>query len=263
MDEQEIQEKIKKLRNLSTCKNKTDEELREMVLRKASKKSAPVPKEKSADNAQPSSVSKSKIELGGYWKNPDEENKANALFQEYLKTYNFTLPGDVQLLRQKVMLEISNDRIQEVLADTASDKNGKNYVNDKVYETFRKNCEAINELNEALGICQHGENENDPWEKFQQWKKKVLLWLKMNPNKTRVCPHCQKMIFLKLKDPQLYEALKHPYYRDKFLWNDALFDLVEAGKITADEAAGVLKTHADYIRKCLEKRQKIINPLEP
>ena len=83
-------------------------------------------------------------------------------------------------------------------------------------------------------------------EEFKKWEEDNQA------SRTFVCPHCSKMMILRVK-PDVWEAAKHPFFRDKFLANKHLIRLYKAGKLTATDVSDILETSPKYTQWLVEK----------
>jgi len=66
------------------------------------------------------------------------------------------------------------------------------------------------------------------------------------------CPHCGQMCLLKMRTEH-YDTIKHPYFKDRILFNENLIKLYVQGKITRKEVADVLGCSTDYVGWMLNK----------
>jgi ribosomal protein L37AE/L43A len=88
---------------------------------------------------------------------------------------------------------------------------------------------------------------NDGFAYIQKLKEKFLRWESENQgSRTMVCPHCSKMMILRVK-PDVWEAAKHPFFKDKILANPHLVKLYKAGKLSAEDVGLVLSASPAYV----------------
>jgi DNA-directed RNA polymerase subunit RPC12/RpoP len=66
------------------------------------------------------------------------------------------------------------------------------------------------------------------------------------------CPHCGKMVLLKIRT-DIWESLKHPFFKDKILANTHLMEMYRIGKISKHDVAKVLGTSVDYVAWLVKK----------
>lgn len=60
------------------------------------------------------------------------------------------------------------------------------------------------------------------------------------------------MVLLKIRTDK-YDAIKHPFFRDRILTNEHLLKIYKEGKITKEDVAKVLGTSNDYVDFILDK----------
>jgi hypothetical protein len=235
MENKEVTKKFKKLRNMKQYKDKTDDEI--MALAEESLR------KEALDSSE------------GSWVNESEKTQAEELYNKYLESYNLTSASDREGLKNLVFYEIFAQRLQKIISKKSVDEKGEFQAPGKnLMEALNNANEQIVEWKERLGLFEN-KTENDGFTLFQILKKKVLDWFYRNPNIPYLpCPYCQGDLYIKLREPQLYEAVKHPLFKDKILWNDALLEYVHEGKLTVEEVARVLETSATLISLMLDKK---------
>lgn len=161
----------------------------------------------------------------GVWQNQVEAEKAQGLFTSYKEGKNFTEPSDLENLKMLVDAEIKKYRLQR-------------NPNSSIRETVEIS-NLIIELKKKIGLL--GEESSDGVaERIKSLMKKAQEWR----NKNRVafeirCGHCGKENLLRIKT-DCYESFKHPFYTDRVLCNQHLWDLYKEGKITKLDLAKVL-----------------------
>lgn len=232
--EAKIQKKINKLKGLHQYKNLTEEQLRRLAEQKVT-------------------LDEKKIPLGFDFDDNEDKAKAEELFAEYLKSAHLESPGELSSLRILVDLEIFGERLKK--QRDAALKEMKGFMLPKtLMENYYQNIKEIAILKKQLGIIEESDGKLDSFDAFKSLMTKGKIWEKANPNRTLKCSHCQKMLYIRLKDPQeTHEAIKHPMFKDKVLYNEALLKAVVENKIDKKLAADILKTSEQYIDWLLEK----------
>jgi len=196
----------------------------------------------------------------GIWLNEEEARQAQKIFNDYLKNRNFTDVSDIALLKNLVNYEIQLIRIQVSINKEAQKQieRGKN-VDVPVVE-----LRIMNEINtqiltlkRTLGLSEE-KKEINPFEKLDVLDRKIKVWGRemYQASRFRECPWCSKPLLLVMR-PEVWEAYKHPFWRDKYFFNQHLWDLYKEGKITSLDVAKVLlgkDVEVDYYIKWLEKK---------
>lgn len=175
-----------------------------------------------------------------------EAKRANVLLRSYIDKYYISKFSDIEDLKTLINNEILKQRIQE--------KIGKNEGIPPKYAIDSLNTlqNQILTLKEKLGISDD-KKQTDAFIYIQKLKKKFKKWMEENQaSRSLICPHCSKMIMLKMK-MDAWEAQKHPYFVDKFLANVPLFSRYQEGKLTKEEVAEILGCGVDYVDSVIEK----------
>jgi len=193
---------------------------------------------------------------------PDKKEKKKALdlFHKYAGDYSIETISDKNTLKQLIYLELVHVRLQEKLNDLQD----KNAIPTNLIELVHKNLEQIVKLKDRMGITKTQQDtlKKDAFGAFDSLKKKFRIWLDNNQgHRTLVCPHCSKMILLKIKTDN-WDAVKHPFFKDKVLCNEGLMEVYKLGKITKEEVAKILDCSSDYIDWMIEKYGQIEPELE-
>jgi len=190
------------------------------------------------------------IGLGQY-----EKRTGHQKFIDYIEKYNIASLSDLSLLEELVYLEILGDKIKINIAEKqeqmVADK--KPFTVPKfLIEAMKENFESIISIKEKLGMFENKDG-NDGFQYITKIKDKFKKWEEDNQaSRTFVCPHCSKMMILRVK-PDVWEAAKHPFFRDKFLANKHLIRLYKAGKLTATDVSDILETSPKYTQWLVEK----------
>lgn len=168
---------------------------------------------------------------------------AKSLMKKYLEDFMPETTSELNTLKNVLYLEVINSRLQK--------KMGKN-VDVKEIEVLHRNINQINSLKKELGII--GKDENSTVEKkITALMKKFAVW-RRNNQATRqfVCPYCGQMVLLKIRKEK-WEEQRHPFFKDRILYNRHLVRLYLEGKLTKEDVAKVLETSPDYIDWLIKK----------
>lgn len=174
----------------------------------------------------------------GIWLDKKEAKEADKLYNSYLENRNYTDPSDIGLLKTLVFYEIQQKRNQLAINE-AINKDKEDFVPTNKLKAVNEINEQILSLKKVLGLSEEKKGK-DPLEYINQLKRKFKVWRENNQGTRHlICPHCSKMIMLKIRT-EAWEALKHPFFRDRVLCNDHLWSLYKEGKITKLDVAKVL-----------------------
>jgi len=172
-----------------------------------------------------------------------EQKLAKELLDKYIKDYTIETVSDRNLLKQLIYLEVLNTRLQ-IKLNEYGDNDDKELV--KVIDVVHKNLSQIMNLKSQLGIIGSKKKEDDA-NVLNTLKKKFKNYLKENQaSRTIICPYCSQMVLLKIRTTA-YDAQKHPYFRDRILYNDHLVNLVMKGTLTTEDVAKILECSPDYV----------------
>lgn len=181
-----------------------------------------------------------------------EKTEASEIATKYLKDYTFEFISDKNNLKQLIYLEMINKRIQKTLNKFYKDSDSTPPI---LMESLHKNVTQINTLKEKLGLNRNlGSEGNKGWlEHIELLKKKFKQWMFDNQaSRTCCCPHCSQMFLLRMRT-DAWEAQKHPYFKDRLLYNEHLVKLYKQGKITKEDVSNILQTSVDYADWLIEK----------
>jgi hypothetical protein len=197
----------------------------------------------------------------GSWLSQDEADKAQELYNGYLKGRNITNFSDLVLLKTLVNYDIQSMRIQRIINDHLKKSNDDAkgvFVPTKELNMLNEINEQILSLKKTLGLSDE-KKTNDPLEYVNALKRKMFAWAKEQYalSRFRKCPHCSQPLVLLMR-PEVWDAYKHPFFvKDKYLFNEHLWDMYKSGKINALDVAKVLlgkEVEVDYYTQWLDKR---------
>ena len=182
----------------------------------------------------------------------EERKKAKKRFYDYKDRYSIESISDLPLLENLVFREALQERIQIKMEELSKNDIAKsaNIIPVHILNSLNENLDQILILKEKLGLFEKKE-ENDAFKALEILEKKFKIWLEENSgSRTLICPFCSKPIMLLIKT-DAWEALKHPFFKDKMLFNKEAWKLYKSGKITKLELAKILQgeeiTSEDYI----------------
>ena len=202
------------------------------------------------------------IDISSMFTDKNERKLAKELLNKYLKDYVIETISDKNTLIQLVYLEILHTyRLQTLINSTYKDTLA---IPLQLVDTLHKNINQITMLKEKLGLSKGKKEEaqSEPFKALQLLKKKFKQWRENNQgSRTIICPHCAKLILLKIRT-DAWEAIGHPFFKDRILGNEHLIRLYKEGTIKKEDVAKVLCVSDDYI-DWLCKRWKVkIEPIE-
>jgi DNA-directed RNA polymerase subunit RPC12/RpoP len=190
-----------------------------------------------------------KYEFKGVGLSKYEKTLGKEKFKKYCNHYHIEAYSDLQMLEELIYQELMQERLKE----KATQLEEKNKNEKKEYtiprtlvETMKVNFDQILIIKEKLGMFENKEGQ-DGFAYIQKLKDKFKKWNEENQgSRTCVCPHCSKIILLKIRT-EAWEAQKHPFFQDKLLANKSLWKLYKEGKITKQEVGEILGCSDRYI----------------
>jgi len=230
--EDKLQRLFNRQRQLPQYKQLSDEELKELI----------------RDKVDGSDY----LDVGAMFEDKDEKKQAKTLIKKYLQDYTLESVSDKNTLRQLVFLEVFNNRLQKELNVFHKEGQSAPY---KIVESLHNNLREISLLKDKLGLSRDKDTatQSDAYQAFELLKKKLLKWGEENQaSRTLSCPHCGKMILLKIRTDR-WEAQKHPFFRDKLLFSKHLISLYKLGTLSLRDVAKILETSEDYVQWLVEK----------
>lgn len=255
-DKQELQEKITKIRNLHQFKGKSEDELETIAKRLLLKqKNRKQQKAKIGKTESVPVISKDDSEWLIIF-DKDEQEQAQNLFNSYKENCHIERLSETNLLKDLVFLEILSNRYKKQINEKSKvdEKTQEKKIPTALIKAFHDNVDKVIALKEKLFGAK---DENDPYKFITLLMKKFKLWRQKNcATRYRICPHCSKPIQLQLR-AEYWDAIKHPWFKDRFLFNEHLFDLYLAGKIKKEDVAQILQgknvKSTDYVDLVIEK----------
>ena len=234
MDLNRIDVEYSKIKNLRQYKNFSEEDLRQVAYSRAIEY---------------------QIDVDTLFVNAEDKNLAKVLVRKYLDDYTPETVSDINTLRSILFLEILNGRLQDELN---SAKENKESVDLRAVETIHKNLNQILVLKDSLGLTKDKKDGNVKSldQKIKLMRKQFKVWLDNNQaSREAVCPYCAQQFLLRIR-MEHWEAQKHPFFKDRVLYNKPLVDLYLQNIITKDKLAEILECSPDYIDWVIEKIHK-------
>jgi len=228
---------FKKFRNLSQYKDLSDKQIYDLIEAKIDKMESPKIKDKD-------------LAVEDLFENKKEQKEAIVLLNKYLNQFSIENISDKNTLSQLIFLEVFNKRLQ-VLLNRIEKEGGIPPL--KLIDSLHKNLTQITALKGSLGLNTKNDGKNDSWTALEVLKKKFKLWRESNQaSRTLICPHCGKMTLLKIRMDE-WDAVKHPYFKDRVLGNEELVKIYKQGRIGKQELASILECSLDYIDWLIER----------
>jgi len=245
--EERVELQFKKTRHFHQYKNLTEEEVKNII--------RTLEQAKDDDGLAGSDVKKENIdelELDALFPIEEERRSARKLAKKYLSTYVIETVSDRNTLVQLLFLEMMNFRLQSSINSVYE---ASKIIPMQQLDSLHKNLQQIGEAKEKLGITRAklDDTKKDTIELLDTLKKKFKKYREQNQlSRNMVCPHCGQMCLLKMRTEH-YDTIKHPYFKDRILFNENLIKLYIQGKITRKEVSDVLGCSEDYISWMLNK----------
>lgn len=187
--------------------------------------------------------------VGSLFDDANERKAAIKLLKKYLNEYVIENISDKNTLKQLIYLEILHyHRLQQTANNEYRDVKA---TSPNTVKAIHENLEQILKLKNSLSLIQPDKDKSDGFKALDTLFKKAKVWRENNQaTRTLVCPHCSKMIMLKIRT-DAWEAQKHPFFKDRILGNEHLIQLYREKKITSEDIAKIFQTSTDYIENWL------------
>lgn len=230
--EETIQKHLNKISKLHQYRNKTEQELYKIAKERAE-------------------LHDPELEID-FLTDRKEQKVAKELVRRYIKDYLIETVSDKNLIKHIVFLEIIQSRMQSSMNDIHK---ANKALPLNMAEGVQKNLDAILKAKQALGLTRDKRDaqRDDATRAWDKLKLKAKKWREQNQgSRTLICPHCSQMVLLKIR-MEMWEAQKHPFFKDRVLGNLHLLALYQQRTITADDVAKILGTSEDYVEWLIEK----------
>jgi len=223
---------FKQLKNLSQYKGKSDKALYRIVDKKM------------AENIE-------EIDFTGLFTEKNDLKKAKTLVKKYLEQKDFDNIAEKQNLKNVVWLEIEIEKNQEIINKLHADFD--KVVPEEQLKSVLPLMKQLSDLKKELGFYQKEQEESDGYKIIQRMIDRAKVWRSKNQGSRQIlCPHCQKMILLKIRT-DCYDAKEHPFFEDRILTSKALMRRYCEGTLSKEDVADILEVSPDYINWLIEK----------
>ncbi len=235
----DLEKEYKRVKNLVGFKNKTKEEILTRL--------------KELREEKPSQ--ENDLDITASFIDKKEKNKAFILIGKYLKDYTIETISDKNTLKTLIYYEIILVRLQDMLNEA---HNAKQAANLKLIDEMNRVVDKVIQLKETLGLVRD-ENKADSFKSLELLKTKFAKYREENQGtRTMNCAYCGQMILLKIRTDK-WDAVKHPFFKDRILTNKHLMHLYQTGKLTKEDVAKVLESSTDYIDWIIDKSKTVLN----
>lgn len=185
------------------------------------------------------------------FKSRDENELARRLIIKYFEDFTIESISDKNILKEIIMLEVIQNRLHEKLNLAYETKSQA--LSLEMLGAIQKNSEAIIKLKNTLGLNRRKEDKKDSYDVLQHLMERAKVWRENNVGSRQlVCPHCSKMVLLKIRLDK-YDAIAHPHFKDKILFNKHLVYLYLKKVITERDVALILNCSEDYTNTMVNK----------
>jgi len=224
----------KRLKNLKQNANKTNEELEILAKEKLNE-----------DNVIKNLAFCVETDKG------EEKEFALDLYRRYTLESSIENEADKDTLVQLIDQELLAARIKKMLKDQYSTANPTQSLD--MVDQLDKVIDRIGELKEQLGLSQSKDEKNDVSKIIRDLTDRFHKWINKPENRSNYefqCPKCMEIFLIRKRLDKISDEVKtHPWFLDGgILFNKAIFEDLELGKISEDQAARFLNATVDYVR---------------
>jgi len=239
----EIAKHTRQIRNLKKYKNYTVDQLHYMSINKLAFKSI----KKTSTVQEIDALEEDPFGLKKYFSLKKDILLATSMISKYLEELVLDNDYEKDMLIELVWFEVSALKMRQEVNKIL--KEGK-ALPKSVMEQIEKFDKMITDKKMKLGIIRDKsfEDSQSPAEKFNQVIKRCQAWAKEHGlSRTIKCPHCARMIALKMRTDK-FESTIHPYFiKDKLYWNKSLYKFMLEGRVSKLEMAAILYVAPEYI----------------
>lgn len=192
------------------------------------------------------------IDISSLFKDKAETKDAKKLLEKYLQDFVPSTVSDKNNLKSLIYLEILQVRLQDKMNQHA-DRDAA--IPLQMMTAIHSNLNEINIVKGKLGLIGKEKEvaKTDAYKSLELKIQRHRQWMDENQaSRTFTCAHCGKMALLKIR-VDIWETQKHPFFRDKILFNRHLIKLFLTGTLSKQDVASVLEVSADYIEWLVEK----------
>jgi len=174
----------------------------------------------------------------------DEVEKAVEKYNKYLIEHSFENPTEKDILITIVYLEILKQRIQEFIKTESEQKQGALPM--RMTEKLLEIDTQIMMNKEKIGMLK-AEKQDTIAHKWEELRQKCLKYYEEHAAEFyQKCPHC-KNLFASILPPDKLEPSISSWFKRTTLYNEEVFNLYHAGKLTAEEAGKIMGVSKFYI----------------
>jgi len=225
-----LKREVKKIRNLKQNQGKSEEELNSLA------------KE---------SLEKNEITNSLTFCLPEEKEFATNLLNKYLLESSISSFSEKNTLRNLIDLEILLERVKKFINNEQSKANPT--IPLQFLEQVTELTNQIIEIKEGLGLVSKKDGKNDASKVIDDLTERFHKWINKPENRSNYefqCPKCAEIFLIRRRlDKEKDEVVDHPWFIDGgILFNKAIFEDLELGKISEDQAARFLNATLDYIK---------------
>jgi hypothetical protein len=250
MDDSQLEQEIKRLKNLKNSKTMTDEQFA---------RSARV------------NLHVRDFKASGMFDDVEEQKLAGEKFKSYLTNHELESSSELDTLKSLVFNEVFEVRLQKELNKLFKEKK---YPPDRLTKQLTDIQNQKLELKVRLGIDSEKQEENE-LSGLQMLMKKFDKYVNAHRNEfTLTCPHGSLMLVRKRVTD--FDSMPHPWFAGRWFFNYEILKDVKDGKLSKEDAWRYLccasqggeykpafdkKYCTDYIDYCLEHWAEITESL--
>lgn len=193
------------------------------------------------------------LDVSNLFTDREEKKVGRSLMKKYLRDYAIESVSDRNTLKQLVYLEILHSERLQRQANEQFEKHQA--TTPQLMKAIHDNLKQILELKGSLQLLHDKTSKaaSDTYKAFETLKRKAKVWRDNNQaSRAMKCPLCSKHIMLKIR-ADVWEAQKHPYFKDKLLGNEHLIKLFKEKKLTEVDLSSILQCSPDYITWLISK----------
>jgi hypothetical protein len=218
-------ERLKKYKTLVQYKNKTDEEIKELI-----------EKEIEAENI---------IQSLAFCIDDEEKIFATDLYQRYTDTCSFENEADKDSLLHLIDQELLAARIKKELKKEY--EKGNPTIPLQMVDQLDSVIDRIGTLKEKLGLTSQDKQQNSWSQYWNKLEAKCLNYYKEHAAETYTrCPKCQHIYTLLMKVDDK-EKISATFFKGTKIYNRKLFSLYHEKRLTEVELAEILGVSSLYI----------------
>lgn len=232
MDLSRLETEYNKIRNLRQYKNFSEVDLKKIAFNRVLEKLTDVP---------------------SMFTDKEETSIAQNLLRKYLNDFTPESTSDLNILRSIIFLEVLNLRLQNQLNEAYNDKT--KVINLKMVDVMHKNLEEVMTLKRSLQITRDSiKNDSSTIDKkISLMRSQFDLWRENNQASFEAgCPYCGQVFLLAVRTEH-YDVRKHPFFKDRTLFNKRLLELFLQERLTKHDVALILECSDDYVEWLIEK----------